>query len=111
MAPDSKILISPSSSVGVEDLSAALTQSLEGEASLERVDDGSDPLRLRYVQRTRLMRFPDTIRIQFYPLEDGAASTLALYSQSQIGTSDFGVNLQRADRWLGRLKDLEKEAE
>ena len=102
--------VSPVYTVGVEQLSAALTKTLEQEAGLERVDDGSDPLRMRYVQRTRLMRFPDTIRIQFYPLEDGAASTLALYSQSQIGTSDFGVNLQRANRWLGRLKDLEKPA-
>ena len=101
--------ISPFYKVSVDALRTALTKSLEQEASLERVDDGSDPMRMRYVQRTRLMRFPDTIRIQFYPLEDGAASTLALYSQSQIGRSDLGVNLARLKRWLGRLSDFEEK--
>ncbi|MEP0940305.1 MAG: DUF1499 domain-containing protein [Rhizobiaceae bacterium] len=102
---------SPQYSTDVGGLRTALLKSLEQETSLERVDDGTDPMRLRYIQRTRLLRFPDTIRIQFYPMEGGGGSTLALYSQSQIGTSDLGINLARANRWLARLKDLEKTPE
>ena len=99
---------SPIYGTDIASLRTALVKLLEQEASLERVDDGSDAMRMRYVQRSRFMRFPDTIRVKFYPLEEEAGSTLALYSQCQIGISDFGVNLQRANRWLGRLQDLEK---
>jgi uncharacterized protein (DUF1499 family) len=107
-ADDGRDQVSPIYGTDVDTLRRALIRSLEQEIGLERVDDDSDPMRLRYVQRSRLLRFPDTIRIQFYPQDDGGSSTLALYSQSQIGSSDFGVNLQRANRWLNRLKDLEK---
>lgn len=99
---------SPIYAVDMTMLKTALEKSLEAEPGLMRVDDGSDASRLRYVQRSRLMRFPDTIRIKFYPRENGTGSTLALYGQSQIGSGDFGVNLKRANRWLNRLSGLEK---
>jgi len=72
------------------------------------MDDGSDPLNLRFIQRTRRLRFPDTIRVRFFALSENQ-STVALHSQSQIGNNDFGVNKQRLIRWLGRLKEFEVE--
>jgi uncharacterized protein (DUF1499 family) len=33
-------------------------------------------------------------------------STLALYSRSQIGRSDFGVNRRRIERWVERIGAL-----
>ncbi len=57
----------------------------------------------RYLARTRLMRFPDTINVRFIELE-GERSTLALYSRSQIGSSDFGVNRKRLETWIGLLR-------
>jgi uncharacterized protein (DUF1499 family) len=30
-------------------------------------------------------------------------STLAIYSRSQLGRSDLGVNLARIERWLDKL--------
>ena len=57
----------------------------------------------RYVQRSALMRFPDTIVVRFYALPEGRA-TLALYSRSQFGLSDFGANRRRLERWLHRLE-------
>ena len=57
---------------------------------------------LRFVARTPLMHYPDTVSVEV--LEAGAErSTLALYSRSQIGRSDFGANGKRAERWLARL--------
>jgi uncharacterized protein (DUF1499 family) len=53
----------------------------------------------RYVQRTALMRYPDTIEIRYFDLGEGG-STLALYSRSQIGYSDMGANRARLERWL-----------
>jgi uncharacterized protein (DUF1499 family) len=55
----------------------------------------------RFVQRTRLMRYPDTIDIEVFPA--GAGSTLAIYSRSLIGSQDFGVNRARVARWLAAL--------
>jgi uncharacterized protein (DUF1499 family) len=52
------------------------------------------PTQDRYVIRTRLMSFPDTLDIRFVPLGE-SRSTMALYSRSQIGWSDRGVNLER----------------
>jgi uncharacterized protein (DUF1499 family) len=55
----------------------------------------------RYLQRSRLMQFPDTINIQYIELSE-TTSTVAIYSRSQIGRSDFGVNLARIRQWTDR---------
>lgn len=89
--------------VSANELERALLSVLESESDLTRVDDGSDKFSLRFVQRTRLLRFPDTIRIRILPLGEGR-STLAAYSQSQVGQSDLGINRQRLERWLGKLR-------
>lgn len=59
----------------------------------------------RYLVRTRLMRFPDTVVVQVFDRGQDA-STLALYSRSQIGRSDFGVNRRRLERWVARIRVL-----
>ena len=56
----------------------------------------------RFLQHTRLMRFPDTIDAEVLPAGDGR-STLAIYSRSLVGRKDFGVNRKRVTRWLGAL--------
>jgi uncharacterized protein (DUF1499 family) len=55
----------------------------------------------RFLQRTRVMRFPDTIDVEVFPAPGG--STLAIYSRSLIGRRDFGVNRARVARWLAAL--------
>jgi len=57
--------------------------------------------RARFLQRTRLMRFPDTIDAEVFAAGGGA--TLAVYSRSLIGRRDFGVNNARVTRWLAPL--------
>ena len=56
----------------------------------------------RFVQYTRLMRYPDTIDAEVIPVGEGQ-STLALYSRSLVGRKDFGVNRARLKRWLATL--------
>jgi uncharacterized protein (DUF1499 family) len=60
------------------------------------------PQQDRYLVRTRLMRFPDTVVVQVFDRGQDS-STLALYSRSQIGSSDFGVNKRRLKRWVARV--------
>ncbi len=59
------------------------------------------PTQDRYVQRSALMQFPDTIDVRFIALSD-KTSTLAIYSRSQIGQSDLGVNLKRIREWTDK---------
>lgn len=99
---------SPIYDTDVETLKLAFFKSLESETGLQRVDDRDDPMQARFVQRSRILRFPDTIRVRFYKLGNDTRSTLALYGQSQVGQSDVGVNKARAARWLKRLENLEK---
>jgi uncharacterized protein (DUF1499 family) len=58
----------------------------------------------RFVQRSRLMRFPDTIDIEVFSV--GEKSTLAIYSRSLLGRRDFGVNRARIERWLAALDEV-----
>jgi len=55
----------------------------------------------RFIQYSRLMRYPDTIDIEVFPT--GEKSTLAIYSRSLIGRGDMGVNRARVMRWIAEL--------
>jgi len=57
----------------------------------------------RYVVRSRLMRFPDTVNIRIFGAGPGR-SQLAIYSRSQIGYSDMGANRARVARWLEEIE-------
>ncbi|WP_158215819.1 DUF1499 domain-containing protein [Notoacmeibacter marinus] len=63
---------------------------------VERVDDGADPAYRRYVVRTPLIRFPDTVDIRWSP--EGWRAM----SRSLIGRSDLGANEARLRRWFGQ---------
>jgi uncharacterized protein (DUF1499 family) len=98
----------PDSEPPVFALAGARLRALVSEAAL--ADPGvtlvqTGPKQDRYLARTRLMRYPDTIVAEV--IEQGPnLSTLALYSRSQIGRSDFGVNRRRIERWVERIGAL-----
>jgi uncharacterized protein (DUF1499 family) len=58
----------------------------------------------RFIVRSRIMRFPDTVNARVFGAGEGR-STLALYSRSQIGYSDMGVNKERLRRWLAEIDE------
>ncbi|MAU98335.1 MAG: hypothetical protein CMP81_21045 [Fulvimarina sp.] len=60
----------------------------------ERVDEGLDPLYRRYVFRSRVLGFPDTLNARASSTGDGETA-LRLYSRSLLGKGDFGANLRR----------------
>ena len=67
-------------------------------------DRSEDALSRTYVQRSLLVGYPDVISVQFI-VNSEVSCSLAVYSRSQYGHSDFGVNRRRV---LGWLADLEK---
>jgi uncharacterized protein (DUF1499 family) len=93
---------SPVYGTSVDDLRIAFGKVIATETSVERVASDEATLTYRYIQRTKILRFPDTIVVRFFNLGDGR-STIALYSRSQIGRGDFGVNRARIRRWLEKL--------
>lgn len=75
------------------------------------VAEDNENNKFTYVQVSKLMRFPDTINIEFIPLEHNH-TTIAVYSQSKYGYSDLGVNQLRVESWLKKLdKALEQNSE
>jgi len=56
-----------------------------------------------YIQRTALMRYPDSITVRFIALGSNR-STLGIYSRSHYGKSDLGVNEARIRAWLLALR-------
>lgn len=100
-------ILPPVYAVSVDKLRDAFHQIISQEAHTEQVAVDAAKQAERYIIRTNLMRFPDTVRVKFIALDDDT-STLAIYSQAQIGYSDRGVNKARVQRWLNALDALPK---
>lgn len=96
---------SPLYAAAVPALRAAFAKVIASEPRVVLIHaDESEPSE-RYIQRSRLMHFPDTIVVRYFE-RDGGRSTLALYSRSQLGKGDLGVNRARIERWLQKLGQL-----
>ena len=100
-APDQEAPIFPHSR---DRLISAWIDLIRNQARVVEIDKSDDGFQRTYVQRTRLAGFPDIITVQFIALSSEAC-TLAVYSRSQYGRSDFGANRKRVAAWL---TDLEK---
>ena len=104
-------IVPPVYPVSAERLRAIVAEVAEGEprtlpASANSFPDEND--QDRYGARSRILHFPDTINVETIPRGENS-STLAIYSRSQIGYWDFGVNRARLERWLKRIGELAAE--
>lgn len=68
----------------------------------ERVDNGGDPARARFVTYTQTMRFPDTNSFEAVPLGNGRTGLVA-YARAQLGSSDVGNNRKRLAAIVSRI--------
>lgn len=64
----------------------------------------SDTTHFVIEERSAVFGFTDIIDIRVIGVEK-SQSTLAIYSRSEIGYYDFGVNEQRVENWLRKLSD------
>ena len=83
------------------DLLSRLDAVAMAEPGVTRLAGSAAEGRVTYVQRSRLMSYPDAISVSAVP--EGAGSRLSIYSRSRFGVSDMGVNAARVDRWLAAL--------
>ena len=93
-------------------VSASRLQSLSREAwadepRMELIASDTDPLTDRYIQRSPVMRFPDTISVRFVAL-DGDRSSAAIYSRGQLGRYDFEANQNRVLHLIAQLDSRAK---
>jgi uncharacterized protein (DUF1499 family) len=91
----------PGYAVTAADLRTAFAKAISAEPRLTAVASDDAEMTDRYIQRSALMRYPDTIVVKFFDLPEGR-STIALYSRSQLGHGDMGVNRARIERWLAK---------
>ena len=74
----------------------------ERQPRTELVHDDPGNERYTFRVRTAVIHFPDDVTVQFIALDD-ERSTLAIYSGSNYGYFDFGVNRRRIESWLREL--------
>lgn len=84
------------------ELARAIDAVALAEPRTRRLAGDPDSLWTTYVQRSRLMGYPDYVSVRVIDLGDGRA-TLALYSRARFGYSDMGVNSARVARWMAGL--------
>mgnify|MGYP006284932323 FL=1 len=81
-----------------EAVMAAFDAAATTQPRVERIAGSVEALHATYRQRSAIMGFPDYVSVKALPAEGGA--TLAVYSRSRFGESDFGVNAARVEAWL-----------
>lgn len=102
-------LILPTYRTSPAALMAALDDGARATGRAERVDGGGDPAYRRYVFRSQVFEFPDTLDARAVPVANGEIA-LMLYSRSLLGRGDFGANRARLEaivRALGRAPTVE----
>lgn len=102
LCPAASDLLAPVYPVDLDDLRKAMRKALMSERRLTLVEVRDSPPTDRYVQRSEKLHFPDTIVIRYVELGP-SRSTVAIYSRSQLGRKDLGVNLARIERWIRKL--------
>jgi uncharacterized protein (DUF1499 family) len=88
--------------VTASELRLAFAKVIASEPRVAVADVNETKLTDRYIQRSEHLGFHDTIVVRFLDHPNGR-STLALYSRSQLGKGDLGVNRARIERWLAKL--------
>jgi len=95
---------SPVLDVSVEQLREHWREVLAVQPRVELLAEDEEGQQFDYVQRSMRFRFPDLITVRFISVSF-SKSTLAIYSRSVYGKSDFGVNRERIDAWLKTLRE------
>lgn len=83
---------------------SAWLEMIERQPRTIETNPSTDGYQRTFVQRTRLLGFPDVITVQFISISP-ESSTLAIYSRSQYGHSDLGANKKRVMAWLSDLEN------
>ena len=99
---------SPLLALEAEQLREIVRNVVSAQARTEFAGEDPDIGQLVFVQRSWLFGFPDTIRIQTVDLESD--TSLIIYSRSNAGYWDLGVNRRRVLNWLAQIESAARAA-
>ncbi len=88
--------------LSVEELRERWLERISQQPRVRRLSADPSLEQYEFEQVSALIGFPDTITVRFLPIGEGR-STLAVYSRSHYGYSDFNVNEKRVRAWLELL--------
>lgn len=97
----------PVYAASVAEVRSAWEAMLQAEPRVTELRRSADGTQIDYVQRSRLLKFPDLITIRFIALDE-KRTTLAIYSRSIYGEGDMGVNKARIRGWVAKLNNVLK---
>jgi uncharacterized protein (DUF1499 family) len=90
--------------VSVDQLRERWREIVAAQPRMELLAEDENGQQFDYVQRSAWFRFPDIITVRFISVSP-SQSTLAIYSRSVYGKSDFGANRKRIEAWLKNLRE------
>ena len=93
---------SPPFKLQAEQLGEIVRDVITAQVRTELVNEDSEIDQLVFVQRSKLFGFADTIWIQTVDLKPHAS--IIMYSRSNFGFWDLGVNLRRVRAWLAAIQ-------
>lgn len=93
---------SPIYPMNIKQLQQAWDKMLQSQPRVSLLDSRNEGKNRVYVQLSTWWNFPDFINVRFISL-DSKHATLAVFSHSSFGYSDFGVNEKRVTAWLNAL--------
>lgn len=94
---------SPVFNLSVQELGDTVRRVILAQARTELANEDAALNQMVFVQRSAVFGFPDTIRIQTVDLSPQAS--LIIFSQSNYGYWDMGVNRRRVESWLTEIID------
>ena len=105
IAADAK---SPVFNIEWERLRGYWTEVVAHQANVKLIGGDGDLEKITYVQHTPLLRLPEIVTIQFYPVGEHG-STFAIESHSRYGLIGDGYNRRRVLTWVALLQRVAKE--
>lgn len=96
---------SPQFDVSVRELATAFDNVAMGDSRVEVLAGSARKGFVTYIQRSKLMSYPDYVSVRFTSRADGG-STLAILSRARYGSNDLGANKKRVDRWVQQTQEM-----
>ncbi len=94
--------LSPIYPVSLDELDSAWQEMIKRQPHIACLASDLARYKFTYQQKTKYLRFPDTINVELLPLSENTSS-IAIYSQSRYGYSDLKTNQKRVYHWLEEL--------
>lgn len=99
-APDAP---APRFEASASEVYEALLQVIDAERAYSDLETDRAARRIAFVATVPVFGFKDDVDIAV--IEDTGTTTLAIYSRSRVGYSDFGVNKRRVETIISRLRE------